>query len=114
MKSTGQKGGMLFVATIIEQIITIDKDAQNRLDEADRFREACIRETREQIDAITRRMQAQAEQKLSAVELEERQRLSDEQSEIARHLEESLFRLQTQFDQTKDRLADELYHRVIG
>lgn len=101
------------MATIIEQIIAIDQDAQKRLDEASRFKEACAEETQKQIADMTRRIEEETALKIAAVEQEEREKAQREQMEISHSKEEALRRLQAQYEQTKDTLAQDLFARVI-
>lgn len=101
------------MATIIEQIIAIDQDAQKRLDEASRFKESCAQETQKQIADMTRRIEEETALKIAAVEQEEREKAQREQMEISHSKEEALYRLQAQYEQTKDTLAQDLFARVI-
>lgn len=101
------------MATIIEQIIAIDQDAQKRLDEASRFKDTCAEEAQKQIADMTRRIEEETAQKLAAVEREEQEKAQREQTEISHSKEEALRRLQAQYEQTKDTLAQDLFSRVI-
>ena len=101
------------MATIIEQIIAIDQNAQKRLDEASRFKESCIGETQKQIADMTRRLEEETALKIVAVEREEGEKARREQMKISRSREEALLRLQAQYEQTKDTLAQDLFARVI-
>ena len=101
------------MATIIEQIIAIDQDAQKRLDEASRFKESCVEETQKQIADMTRRIEEETALKIASVEREEDEKARREQMEISRSREEALCRLQAQYEQTKDTLAQDLFSRVI-
>lgn len=66
-----------------------------------------------QIADMTRRLEEETALKIAAVEREEGEKARHEQMEISRSREEALRRLQAQYDQTKDTLAQDLFARVI-
>ena len=53
----------VFLATIIEQIIAIDSDAQKRLDEAASYKDVCEREIEQTTRALTEQKRKNAEAK---------------------------------------------------
>ena len=101
------------MATIIEQIIAIDQDAQKRLDEASRFQALCTEETEKQIAEIKAQILSETAEKLNKIRQEEQEKAQREQAEFSHRSDEAFRLMQTQYEQKKDALVQDLFHRVI-
>lgn len=107
-----EKGGS-FLATIIEQIIAIDSDAQKLLDEAASYQEVCEREIEQTTKKLTEQKRKVIDETLEKTQREEARKAQQTQQEILRGHDEAVLDLEKRYESQKDAVIENLFQRVI-
>lgn len=103
----------VFLATIIEQIIAIDSDAQKRLDEAASYKDVCEREIEQTTRALTEQKRKVIDETLEKTQQEESKKAQQTQHEILRRHDEAVSDLVKRYESQKDAVIEDLFQRVI-
>lgn len=101
------------MATIIEQIIAIDSDAQKRLDEAASYKDVCEREIEQTTRALTEQKRKVVDETLEKTQQEESKKAQQTQHEILRRHDEAVSDLVKRYESQKDAVIEDLFQRVI-
>ncbi len=101
------------MATIIEQIIAIDSDAQKLLDEAASYQEVCEREIEQTTKKLTEQKRKVIDETLEKTQREEARKAQQTQQEILRGHDEAVLDLEKRYESQKDAVIENLFQRVI-
>ena len=101
------------MATIIEQIIAIDSDAQKRLDEAASYKDVCEREVEQTAAKLKEETRKAIDETLKKTLQEESKKTQYTQAEITHAHDKAIAELVKRYDAKKDAVIEDLLQRVI-
>lgn len=102
------------MANIIDQIIKIDSVAQKKLDDAAHLKEQYEQDAKQKMAQTNALIQQKVQAKLDGIRQEEAARAEEEKEQLRRGQEEAFARLERIFDETHEKLEQEIYQNVLG
>lgn len=101
------------MATVIDQILSIDSIAQKKLDFVTEFQHKLKEETNAQIAETTALYTKRAEEEVQKKRIAEQEQAEKEIQALLAKKEQAISKLEKAFEKTHDKLAEDIYQNVI-